>query len=416
MSFLSPLQRSPEQMSALPLKEARKEEVLCSPHLPLRLCQAQEELSLHLLSRTRRRLILLWRYACFLSSIPQTIKQVHERIENYIQSSTLGMLRNSIDSHSSNARVWYLWHCIQSIECHWSWILCHQGFFLLFSLLITAEVLRKDVILQKRQIQHITNEKNILHTLNSPFIIRLYASLSSFFWIIVRYRSFVDCYNIYFILEFVKGYEFFYLLRSAERFSRPDAAFYSGEVLFLWTSSFRLFFLGYSCLGLSTPTKDSLSRFKTWERSGKPARSHQTLWFRICQIGWRSHLDNVWYSRVHCTRGCSGGRTQQIGRLVECGSVYLRIACWVHDTVFYDHLCLLWPSHSSYPPFFGKTSIDIYEKICKGQYRIPKTFDRPSAVFLPLFIAYADCRILWSASLSNNVRGGSEWLARVCVR
>jgi len=73
---------------------------------------------------------------------------------------------------------------------------------------------------QKRQVAHLKNEKNILLSLNCPFIIQMHT-------------SFVDDRNIYLMLEYCDGGELFQLLRRAGRLSVRSARFYAAEVCHL---------------------------------------------------------------------------------------------------------------------------------------------------------------------------------------
>jgi serine/threonine protein kinase len=80
------------------------------------------------------------------------------------------------------------------------------------------KMLKKENIVKMKQIEHTLNEKQILASINFPFIV----SLS---------YSFKDNSNIYMVLEFVSGGEMFTHLRKTGRYSEEIACFYASQIL-----------------------------------------------------------------------------------------------------------------------------------------------------------------------------------------
>jgi len=80
------------------------------------------------------------------------------------------------------------------------------------------KVLEKKKVVQLKQVEHTINERNILSTLDFPFII----SMAS---------SFKDDRNLYMALEFVTAGELFTHLRKEDRFTESRSKFYAGQVV-----------------------------------------------------------------------------------------------------------------------------------------------------------------------------------------
>ncbi|EAN33011.1 cAMP-dependent protein kinase catalytic subunit beta domain protein [Theileria parva strain Muguga] len=84
--------------------------------------------------------------------------------------------------------------------------------------IVSLKILSKNKIIEKRQLEHVKNEKNILSTLKHPFIVGYLG-------------SFQDTLNLYFILEFVPGGELFTYLRRMHTFPPEYTRFYASQVL-----------------------------------------------------------------------------------------------------------------------------------------------------------------------------------------
>ncbi|KZV64012.1 kinase-like protein [Peniophora sp. CONT] len=81
----------------------------------------------------------------------------------------------------------------------------------------TVKVLNKDKTVAHRQIDHASNEVNVLLAVQHPFIIKLWG-------------TFQDATNLFMVMDFVPGGELFSLLRAQNRFPEPPAKFYAAEV------------------------------------------------------------------------------------------------------------------------------------------------------------------------------------------
>ena len=82
------------------------------------------------------------------------------------------------------------------------------------------KVLNKDEMLKRNKIKRVLAEQEILATANHPFIVPLY-------------HTFQSEENLYFIMEFCSGGEFFRVLQSRPGKCLPeyDARFYAAEVV-----------------------------------------------------------------------------------------------------------------------------------------------------------------------------------------
>lgn len=69
-----------------------------------------------------------------------------------------------------------------------------------------------------KQVDHIKNEKEILATVQHPFIVNLI-------------ESFQDDQNLYLVFDFIQGGELFRLLRKEQVFPNDVALFYITEII-----------------------------------------------------------------------------------------------------------------------------------------------------------------------------------------
>ena len=83
---------------------------------------------------------------------------------------------------------------------------------------VVVKIMSKSLLLRRRQVQHILNEKSVLAKTESPFIVSLKA-------------SFQDSFFLYLVLEYVQGGELFGLLTKSESINPFDAKVYACEVL-----------------------------------------------------------------------------------------------------------------------------------------------------------------------------------------
>mmetsp|Transcript_10092 Transcript_10092/g.29732 ORF Transcript_10092/g.29732 Transcript_10092/m.29732 type:complete len:454 (+) Transcript_10092:114-1475(+) len=80
------------------------------------------------------------------------------------------------------------------------------------------KILKKSEVIYLKQVDHIKMEKAILEVIEHPFIVNLFG-------------SFQDPMNLYLMMEYVIGGEFFSHLRKAGRFPNETARFYAAEIV-----------------------------------------------------------------------------------------------------------------------------------------------------------------------------------------
>nr|XP_042904910.1 cAMP-dependent protein kinase catalytic subunit alpha-like [Parasteatoda tepidariorum] len=83
------------------------------------------------------------------------------------------------------------------------------------------KILDKEKIVKMKQIEHVFDEKNILHAVSFPFIVKLDL-------------CFKDNTNLYMVLEFVPGGEMFSRLRRVGHFSEADSRFYAAQIVLIF--------------------------------------------------------------------------------------------------------------------------------------------------------------------------------------
>lgn len=84
--------------------------------------------------------------------------------------------------------------------------------------MFAIKVLHKKKVIELKQVDHIKNEKDILASIQHPFIVNLL-------------ESFHDESNLYLVFDFVQGGEIFRLLRKEQLFPNDVALFYITELL-----------------------------------------------------------------------------------------------------------------------------------------------------------------------------------------
>ena len=80
------------------------------------------------------------------------------------------------------------------------------------------KILNKAKIVKLKQVDHVSNEKNVLRKISHPFIVKLY-------------QTFKDKTNLYLLLEFIPGGELFNYIRKAGRLPNEIARIYAAEII-----------------------------------------------------------------------------------------------------------------------------------------------------------------------------------------
>ena len=83
---------------------------------------------------------------------------------------------------------------------------------------VAIKILSKAQILKTKQVNHIIAEKDILKSVQNPFVVNLLA-------------YFMDELSLYLVMEFIVGGEFFTYLRLCGRFPEETARFYWAQIV-----------------------------------------------------------------------------------------------------------------------------------------------------------------------------------------
>ena len=84
-----------------------------------------------------------------------------------------------------------------------------------------VKILKKIEVVRLEQVEHINSEKTILEALDHPYIVKLSG-------------TFQDQLNLYMVLEYIVGGEFFTHLRKSGRFDNATARFYGAQIVMIF--------------------------------------------------------------------------------------------------------------------------------------------------------------------------------------
>ena len=84
--------------------------------------------------------------------------------------------------------------------------------------LYAMKILKKEIVIKRKQVNHTMTESSLLEKLNHPFIVKLI-------------YAFQDKEKLYFITEFMQGGELFFHLRRNPQYKEKSVKFYMSEIL-----------------------------------------------------------------------------------------------------------------------------------------------------------------------------------------
>ncbi|RNE98177.1 protein kinase A, partial [Trypanosoma rangeli] len=192
-----------------------------------------------------------------------------------------------------------------------------------------VKCLKKREIIKMKQVQHLSQEKQILMELSHPFIVNMLC-------------SFQDERCVYLVLEFVIGGEVFTHLRSAGRFPNDVAKFYHAELVLAFEYIHGKDII-YRDLKPENLLLDSKGHVKVTDFGFAKKVPERT--FTLC--GTPEYLaPEVIQSKGH-------------GKAVDW---------WTMGILLYEFI-------AGYPPFYDDTPFRTYEKILSGRFKFPNWFD-----------------------------------------
>jgi len=218
------------------------------------------------------------------------------------------------------------------------------------------KILKKSEVIYLKQVDHVKTEKKILEEIDHPFIVNLSG-------------AFQDDKNLYLLLEYVIGGEFFSHLRKAGRFPNDTARFYAAQVSLVFEHLHSLMIL-YRDLKPENLLLDKEGNCKVTDFGFAKKVEYRT--WTLC--GTPEYLaPEIILSKGH-------------GKAVDW---------WACGILIYEML-------AGYPPFYDEDPLGIYQKILEGKIKFPWHFDRHSKDL---------CKKLLTADLTKrlgNLKGGAE--------
>jgi len=218
------------------------------------------------------------------------------------------------------------------------------------------KILKKSEIIYLKQVDHVKTEKRILEEIDHPFIVNLMG-------------AFQDPCNLYLVLEFVIGGEFFTHLRKAGRFPNETSRFYAGEIALVFEHLHDLTII-YRDLKPENLLLNREGHCKVTDFGFAKKVEYRT--WTLC--GTPEYLaPEIILSKGH-------------GKAVDW---------WALGILIYEML-------AGYPPFYDEDPLGIYQKILEGKIKFPWHFDRHSKDLV---------KKLLSADLTKrvgNLKGGAE--------
>jgi len=194
------------------------------------------------------------------------------------------------------------------------------------------KILKKSEVIYLKQVEHVKTEKKILEEIDHPYIVNLMG-------------AFQDDKNLYLLLEYVIGGEFFSHLRKAGRFPNDTSVFYSGQVALVFEHLHSLNIL-YRDLKPENLLLDKEGHCKVTDFGFAKKVDYRT--WTLC--GTPEYLaPEIILSKGH-------------GKAVDW---------WALGILMYEML-------AGYPPFYDEDPLGIYQKILEGKIKFPWHFDRHS--------------------------------------
>jgi len=194
------------------------------------------------------------------------------------------------------------------------------------------KILKKSEVIYLKQVEHVKTEKKLLEQIMHPFIVNLMG-------------AFQDEKNLYLMMEYIIGGEFFSHLRKAGRFPNDTSKFYAAQItlVFEYLHGMQILYrdLKPENLLLTSEGNCKVTDF------GFAKRVEYRTW-TLC--GTPEYLaPEIILSKGH-------------GKAVDW---------WALGILMYEML-------AGYPPFYDEDPLGIYQKILEGKIKFPWHFDRHS--------------------------------------
>jgi len=194
------------------------------------------------------------------------------------------------------------------------------------------KILKKSEVIYLKQVEHVKTEKKILEEIDHPYIVNLTG-------------AFQDDKNLYLLLEYVIGGEFFSHLRKAGRFPNDTSVFYSGQVALVFEHLH----------GLTILYRDLKPENLLLDKNGH---------CKVTDFGFAKKVD-------YRTWTLCGTPEYLAPEIILSKGHGKAVDWWALGILMYEML-------AGYPPFYDEDPLGIYQKILEGKIKFPWHFDRHS--------------------------------------
>lgn len=190
------------------------------------------------------------------------------------------------------------------------------------------KMLKKSEIIRLKQVEHVKSEKEILLSIEHPFIVTLVS-------------AFQDEKRLYMLMEFVNGGELFSYLRKQSRLSIDDARFYAGEIL-----------LAFSYLH----DRNIVYRDLKPENLLLDSQGH----IKITDFGFAKVIETRSYTLC-------GTPEYLAPEIIQSKGHSKGVDYWALGILLFEMV-------AGYPPFYDENPFGIYQKILAGKIEYPKNY------------------------------------------
>eukprot|EP01135_Chromosphaera_perkinsii_P007602 Nk52_evm58s914 gene=Nk52_evmTU58s914 len=190
------------------------------------------------------------------------------------------------------------------------------------------KVIKKDVVIRLKQVEHTANEKNILLCIDCPFIIKLVT-------------TFQDKKNLYFCLEFINGGEMFTHIHRNRHFNSDIARFFAAQVSLAF---------------------EYLHNLDIIYRDLKPENlliDHRGN-VRVTDFGFAKRVDNRTWTLC--------GTPEYLAPEIILSKGYAHAVDWWALGI------LIFEMRAGHAPFYDGNQMEMYKKIVEGRILFPSHF------------------------------------------